>query len=281
MVKIDLITGFLGSGKTTFIKKYAKYLMTQGMNIGILENDFGAVNVDMMLLKDLEGDQCELEMVAGGCDADCHRRRFKTKLIAMGMCGYDRVIVEPSGIFDVDEFFDVLREEPLDQWYEIGSVITIMNAKLEIAKTRAHLNCALQAVHCSRQFGDEIIEKNWEDFTEQDLERIQNSGYHVEDYTKLHFPEKEGFQSVCVMNQEMTRQELEKKVQQLFAEASYGNVFRVKGFLELPDGNWMELNATRHEMTFTTCTEGQKVVIVIGEKLNQPMIEEVLGGTAI
>ena len=49
----------------------------------------------------------------------------------MGMCGYDRVIVEPSGIFDVDEFFDVLREEPLDQWYEIGSVITIMNAKLE------------------------------------------------------------------------------------------------------------------------------------------------------
>ena len=53
MVKIDLITGFLGSGKTTFIKKYAKYLMAQGMNIGILENDFGAVNVDMMLLKDL------------------------------------------------------------------------------------------------------------------------------------------------------------------------------------------------------------------------------------
>ena len=84
-----------------------------------------------------------------------------------------------------------------------------------------------------------------------------------------------------MMNQEMTRQELEKKVQQLFAEASCGNVFRVKGFLELPDGNWMELNATRHEMTFTTCTEGQKVVIVIGEKLNQPMIEEVLGGTAI
>ena len=30
MVKIDLITGFLGSGKTTFIKKYAKYLMEQG-----------------------------------------------------------------------------------------------------------------------------------------------------------------------------------------------------------------------------------------------------------
>ena len=51
MVKVDLITGFLGSGKTTFIKKYASWLMKQGQNIGILENDFGAVNVDMMLLQ--------------------------------------------------------------------------------------------------------------------------------------------------------------------------------------------------------------------------------------
>ncbi len=65
MVKVDLITGFLGSGKTTFIKKYASWLMKQGQNIGILENDFGAVNVDMMLLHDLEGENCELEMVSG------------------------------------------------------------------------------------------------------------------------------------------------------------------------------------------------------------------------
>ena len=56
MIQIDLITGFLGSGKTTFIRKYAKYLIDQGLNIGILENDFGAVNVDAMLLQDILGD---------------------------------------------------------------------------------------------------------------------------------------------------------------------------------------------------------------------------------
>lgn len=109
MVMIDLITGFLGSGKTTFLKKYAEYLMDQGLHIGILENDFGAINVDMLMLHELRGDQCELEMIAGGCDAESHRRRFRTKLISMRMCGYDRVLVEPSGIYDVDEFFDVLR----------------------------------------------------------------------------------------------------------------------------------------------------------------------------
>ena len=69
MVKIDLITGFLGSGKTTFLKKYAKWLLEKGQKIGILENDFGAVNVDMLLLHELLGENCELEMIAGGCDS--------------------------------------------------------------------------------------------------------------------------------------------------------------------------------------------------------------------
>ena len=39
MITIDLITGFLGSGKTTFLRKYVKYLLAQGENICILEND--------------------------------------------------------------------------------------------------------------------------------------------------------------------------------------------------------------------------------------------------
>lgn len=95
---------FPGIRKDYFLKKYAEYLMDQGLHIGILENDFGAINVDMLMLHELRGDQCELEMIAGGCDAESHRRRFRTKLISMRMCGYDRVLVEPSGIYDVDEF---------------------------------------------------------------------------------------------------------------------------------------------------------------------------------
>lgn len=66
MTKIDLITGILGSGKTTFLRRYAKYLLAQGQRIAILENDFGAVNVDMLMLQDLKCENCRLEMVSGG-----------------------------------------------------------------------------------------------------------------------------------------------------------------------------------------------------------------------
>ena len=238
MVKIDLITGFLGAGKTTFLKKYAEYLIAKGQNIGILENDFGAVNVDMMLLQDLMGDNCELEMVSGGCDADCHRRRFKTKLIAMGMCGYDRVIVEPSGIFDVDEFFDALREEPLDRWYEVGNVIAIVDANLEehlseeaeyilaseVANageiilshadevsaeqadtTVAHLNRALEQIKCPRRVDKEVLRKSTLDLNEEDFNRLISCGYQMESYRKLDMEEKKGFESVYFMNVKMRR----------------------------------------------------------------------------
>ena len=131
MIKIDLITGFLGSGKTTFIEKYARWLVARGERVCILENDYGAINIDRVLLQDLLGPNCELEMVVGGDGAEAHQRRFRTKLISMAMLGYTRVLVEPSGIYDIDEFFDTLYEEPLDRWYEAGSVLAIVDARLD------------------------------------------------------------------------------------------------------------------------------------------------------
>lgn len=305
MVKIDLITGFLGSGKTTFIRRYAQWLIKKGYNIGILENDLGAVNVDMMLLQDLEGDNCELEMVSGGCDKDCHRRRFKTKLIAMGMSGYDRVLVEPSGIYDVDEFFDALHEEPLDRWYEIGNVFAIVDAKLpqelsdaadyllaaeaadagavllsrareasaaEMDATVAHLNRALKKVGCSRQLDNEIIRSNWFEFTDEDFERLMRAGYQMSDYCKAP-QQEEVFDSFFFMHVKMTEEELLGAVHAAFADRACGHIFRIKGFLPVGDG-WLELNATRRETLLKPISRGQEILIVIGEGLSKEALQK-------
>ena len=312
MVKIDLITGFLGSGKTTFIKKYAKYLIDQGLNIGILENDFGAVNVDMMLLQDIAGEKCTLEMVAGGCDKDCHRRRFRTKLIAMGMCGYDRVLIEPSGIFDMDEFFDALHESPLDRWYEIGNVITVVDVMLEenlsedaefilasevanagiillskaqeaaetdIERTKAHLNKAMESVHCDRQFGKEIFAKDWNKLSDADFKKIQSAGYVGADYEKKDIAEEDAFQSLYFMNLTMPVEKLEEKVKQIFNDKECGNIFRIKGFMQTKPDQWIELNATHQNITIQSIKKGQEIFIVIGEKLNKEKITTNLMGT--
>ena len=312
MVKVDLITGFLGAGKTTFIKKYARYLMDQGMNIGILENDLGAINVDMMLLHDLEGEQCELEMVSGGCDRDCYKRRFKTKLIAMGMCGYDRVLIEPSGVFDVDDFFDTLYEEPLDRWYQIGNVITVVDAALqtdlskeadfvlasvaadagcvllsrsqevaeeEIQNTIGHLNRALKDIQCKRVLKDEIFVKNWEEFTDEDFQRILTSGYVTESYQKMSLEDSDIFDSLNFMNHGLSESEMQHTAEQILKDPACGTVLRIKGFCQKEDKTWVELNATHHETLLRKTEAGQEVLIVIGQRLNEERIRQYLAST--
>lgn len=306
MIKIDLITGFLGSGKTTFIKKYAKYLMDKGYKIGILENDFGAVNVDMLLLQDIMGENCELEMIAGGCDKDCHYRRFKTKLISMGMRGFDRILVEPSGIFDVDEFFDILHEEPLDRWYETGSVIDIVDAGLDkemskesqylfasqivcagsvvfskcsevtntdIESTKAYINQVLEKFQSKRRISSEIICKDWEELSDEDFTNVMNSGYKSESFAKLWFDQNKAFNSLYYMNKRMSEKKLRTIVENLLNDDSCGNIFRIKGFMMASEGKYVEINVTHKNITIEPVKAGQDVIIVIGENLNEKKID--------
>lgn len=348
MIKIDLITGFLGSGKTTFLKKYAADRMACGERIGILENDFGAVNVDMMLLQELEEAGCGLEMVSGGCDYDCHRRRFKTKLIAMGMEGYDRVLVEPSGIFNVDEFFDVLCEDPLSSWYEVGNVIAIVDAGLEedlseqaeylladqiaaagavvlsrtqevpagqVIKAVDHLNRVMQKYKCDRIFrilteedltdictkgdkdrnsnrggdghagyarpadgsdvGGMVMACDWKNLTREDFTALSACGWVQADHRRLWTDHAPDFDVISVLHAGLSKERVREGVHRLFEDGSFGNILRVKGFLEDEDG-WMELNATAHDLRLSPVTEGQDVVIVIGEHLEKKQIEAFL-----
>lgn len=310
MVKVDLITGFLGSGKTTFLKKYARFLMDKGLRIGILEYDYGAVNVDMLLLSSLRCDRCELEMLAAACDADCLERRFRTKLISMAMSGYDRVIIEPSGIFDMDMFFDALREEPLEKWYEIGSVITIVSADLpddlsaqadyylasqassagriilsrtqlvteaDIERTKAHIRRAAQEIKCNK-YGDRYIDKCWDDFEESDFLAIAGSGYYVNDCVKIIAGEDSSFSSVSFLNVPEGIEGMKKKLEMLFDDAAYGKVMRVKGFIGDVDESTgirsnYEINATSEGTVITASGVGQNTMIVIGDDLDEDRIK--------
>lgn len=307
MTRIDLITGFLGSGKTTFLKKYVKYLISKGERICILENDYGAINVDMMLLQEFNN-ICDMEMVAGGCDFDCHKRRFKTKLIAMGMKGYDRVIIEPSGIFDTDEFFDTLYEEPLDSWYEIGSVISILDpavknnisaeseyvlinqisssGKIIISKTDEYndneiddtinyLNCLMTKynMHLDKNI---ILRKHYDDYTEEDYEAIKRASYRSEAHEKMNIMEVNKYSSIYFMNTGFKLDELKAKANILFNDQSFGNIMRIKGFLKDND-KWLEFNMTKEILNVNELSNGQDVVIIIGEGISEAKIKEFLG----
>ncbi len=308
MIKIDLITGFLGSGKTTFIKEYAKFLIESGEKIAIIENDYGAVNIDMVLLQDLLGENCNLEMVVGGDGAEAHRRRFRTKLISMGMSGYTRVIIEPSGIYDADEFFDVLYDEPLDRWYEIGSVIGIVDAQsvqtlegtekylfmseiawagklflskvsdlTDISEIAGFINATMEEYGCSARFDTDkdLIAKPVAELTAGDLESIQGAGYRKSSYVKLGIEDKR-FSPLCYFDTRMPKERLIEISKGLFADDKAGRVIRIKGLVETEDGSQVEINATQKEIMTKPVVGSRNVLIIIGQDLDKEYINDIL-----
>lgn len=296
MVKIDLVTGFLGSGKTTFIKKYAKYLLDNNYNLCILENDFGAVNVDMMLLDDLN---CGKEMVSGACDYDCHLRRFKTKLIQMALMGYDRVIVEPSGIYDTDEFFDALSEEPLNKLYEISNIFFIYDintnnlsyeskyiltseaanaGKIIVTKNENNnkvdlsvLNNILKEFKCNRVFNESDLVNN----TDINFNELINSGYHNYSYIKIPINKETNYDSIYFLNENIDLEKIKALSNILFNDVKYGLIMRIKGFI-YEKNKWYKINITKNEKEIGLINDGQNVLIIIGEKLDKDLITNLI-----
>lgn len=301
MIKVDLITGFLGSGKTTFMRCYAKYLITQKMKIGIIVNDFGAVNVDMMLLQELPVSQCQIEMIAGGCDKESYRRRLKTKLIALKMQGIERVLIEPSGLFDIEDFFDCIHDEPIDQWYEPGSVIAIAEKEMKttlssqsaqmlaeqllsagrivvskvdhddnreemIAKLQRFLRSYSQ--ECQE---DDIIYQNWDTLTDEEFEQLVHCGYKTVSLPKVRGIQEELYQTVYLMNQSLNREQVRKILTAVMKDPECGSVYRVKGFVT-EDGEWFEINAVPNDIDIRKIDDGQDIIIVIGEHLSKQRI---------
>ncbi|WP_026497713.1 GTP-binding protein [Butyrivibrio sp. WCD2001] len=311
MVKIDLITGFLGSGKTTFIREYAKYLLSQGERICIIENDYGAVNIDMVLLQDLFGENCNLEMIVGGDGQEAHRRRFRTKLISMGMSGYTRVIIEPSGIYDVDEFFDVLYDEPLDRWYEIGNVISIVDASsvsslegmsrylfmseiahagkivvskisdgTDVPKVISSVNSIMAKFGLGKEgpwfdLSKDFIAKHYDEFTETDFKSLAGCGYRHASYVKLPLEDKQ-FTPLFYFDVEISEDNLREIAESLFKDTNAGKVIRIKGFVKTGDNSQIEFNATENELKIAPVVSSRNVLIIIGEELNKEYINSIL-----
>lgn len=306
MMKIDLITGILGAGKTTFLREYAQYLIRQGKRIAILENDFGAVNVDMMMLQDLKSEHCQLEMISGGCDPHCHRRRFRTQLIALGMQHFDRVLVEPSGIFDMDEFFDILYDEPLGRWFEIGSILTVIDGetpetlpphmeyllaseaaysgKLVLSKAGEqpnetasrilnHLNRALEYVKCRRRFSEaDILVKAWENFTDDDFAGFSSAGWQHADYVKLFRTEEMQSTVRYFMHIRLPENRIADILRGIFDDPACGQLYRLKGSLPAESG-WVKVNITAKQTEIAPVPEGQSVLIAIGDTVNRAEID--------
>ncbi|MFA5190128.1 MAG: GTP-binding protein [Verrucomicrobiia bacterium] len=129
MIPLALVTGFLGSGKTTFLKQFVRRY--RGRKIVYLVNEFSAKDVDGALLA---GETPDVVSVAGGSifcrclvtEFIAHLRELPARF-GTSATPVEAVVVEASGIANPAVAGQMLREARLDRQYELTSVVAIVD----------------------------------------------------------------------------------------------------------------------------------------------------------
>ena len=125
MTKIDIISGFLGAGKTTLIKKLLNEAY-KGEKLVLIENEFGEIGIDGGFLKDAG---VEITEMNSGCICCSLVGDFGTALKQV-LADYtpDRVIIEPSGVGKLSDVIAAVERVQNEVELELNSFVTVVDA---------------------------------------------------------------------------------------------------------------------------------------------------------
>lgn len=125
MTKIDIISGFLGAGKTTFIKKLLQEPIS-GEQVVLIENEFGEIGIDGGFLKD---SGIEIREMNSGCIC-CSLVGDFGKSLSEVLTKYkpDRIIIEPSGVGKLSDVMKAVIDVSADMDVALNSAVTIVDA---------------------------------------------------------------------------------------------------------------------------------------------------------
>ena len=125
MTKIDIISGFLGAGKTTLIKKLIKEAYT-GEKVVLIENEFGEIGVDGGFLKDAG---IEITEMNSGCICCSLVGDFAKALKEVEeKFAPDRIVIEPSGVGKLSDVIRAVQRAGLEH-SELNAFCTVVDAK--------------------------------------------------------------------------------------------------------------------------------------------------------
>lgn len=208
MTKVDVISGFLGAGKTTFIKELINKVFV-GEKLVLIENEFGEIGIDGGFLKDAG---IEITEMNSGCIC-CTLVGDFSKALQKVLEEYhpDRVIIEPSGVGKLSDIVKAIEDVKRDADIEISGRITVVDGKkakmylknfgeffqdqvahastIVISRTQSMSPEKIEeCVHMLREENKEaaIISTPWEELGKDAIIRALEHGAQIEDLLEEH-----------------------------------------------------------------------------------------------
>jgi G3E family GTPase len=132
MTKIDIVSGFLGAGKTTLIKKLLKEALG-GEQVVLIENEFGEIGIDGGFLKDAG---IEITEMNSGCICCSLVGDFGAALKeVLDKYHPDRILIEPSGVGKLSDVMRAVEGATAEEGVHLNSAVAVVDAK----KCKAYL----------------------------------------------------------------------------------------------------------------------------------------------
>ncbi|WP_206460743.1 CobW family GTP-binding protein [Anaerovorax sp. IOR16] len=150
MIKLILLTGFLGTGKTTLMKSLLKAFKEE--KIGVIVNEFGEVNIDAVLMKQ---DGIEMaELSNGSIFCACIKDYFLDSLVEMSKQDISYLFIEASGLADPANMQQILNTIDADtqRTYDYLGSICVVDAE-----TFLDLYDLLPALHHQIEYSNTVI----------------------------------------------------------------------------------------------------------------------------
>ena len=303
MTRIDIISGFLGAGKTTLIKKLLGDAL-KGQQVVLIENEFGEIGIDGGFLKDAG---IEIREMNSGCICCSLVGDFGAALKDV-ITKYhpDRIIIEPSGVgklSDVIKAVDGVEKEAgvalnsattvvdvmkckmylrnFGEFFEnqvksAGTIILSRTDKADTAKVEAAVKMLRELnpeAHIITTPVEVLGGKKVLDTMEGaiiNLEQVEEEEHHHH-----HHHADEVFTSWGTeTTRKFTKDEIELILEELDNSEKYGMILRAKGIVAGRDGEWIHFDYVPEE---TSVRNGSAGVIgrlcVIGSHINEAAIE--------
>ena len=163
MTKIDIISGFLGAGKTTFIRKMIEEVF-KDEKVVLIENEFGEVGIDGGFLKDAGIEITEMNQGCICCslvgDFDKNLREVIEKFTP------DRILIEPSGVGKLSDVMTSVTKLEESHGVKLNGLVTVVNGPKALKQMKAFGEFFNNQV----EFASTIVLSRTQDMDEEKLE---------------------------------------------------------------------------------------------------------------
>lgn len=262
MIKVDIVSGFLGAGKTTFIKKILE--IYKDKKVVLIENEFGEVGIDGDLIKK---DGFEVIELQSGCICCSIKTNFIDSINKIIKdINPEHIIVEPTGIGLLSDIIGIFKKEELNEICSINSLITVVDSMnyIDLIEDLGYffedqiVNASTLILSKSQFVEDKevddiikslkklnknayISDVNWHDLSTEDIRKIlnnndlsdQNELYRFENYSEM----MKDMTSVSIKTHKKYSKEEISEILDKLNKVEYGVVLRGKGYLDSDEGN--------------------------------------------